>query len=223
MSLCLCFSSGVSQAAVLDFEDYLVRLTGADNPFDQSSMYGFTLDGLSWGMVSVLDFRGHDYCTGGPCFRDSPSSGDNALVPTGTSGYHVTVSASDDPSFDFNSAFFSGGIAWGPGEAYWPGAPAAATEIFARGFISQQQIDDDLPEFEFLIQNIYTNSPVEFVFDWQGLVRLDFDSTANTTHFAIDDFTFNETAVVPLPATLPMMLSAILSFGFLGIRGRKQS
>lgn len=90
--------------------------------------------------------------------------------------------------FDFNGAFFTS--AWDP-----------TNYITAIGYLDNSEIYRSTYQ-------VNQQTPTWLQFDFLGIDTLTLNSSGS--HFAMDNFTFNETAPVPEPATLFLLGSGVL-------------
>jgi hypothetical protein len=109
-------------------------------------------------------------------------------------------------TFTFNSTYLTG--AWNNGLDILVEGFQGGTSLFTRSL------------------TVDSTSPTLFTFDWVGIDRLKFTSSGGVdagyngggTHFAMDNFTFNEPiTTVPTPALLP----GLIGMGFTAWRKRK--
>jgi len=183
--------AGATGATVLTFDDISAAQTGTI-----ADGYG----GLDWDNMGYLNGSSH-----------APGSGyDNGTV----SGDYVaanlwaSVATVSDSLFDFNGAFFTG--AWNDGLN-----------------INIQGLNNGSAIFNTTIQ-VDHYGPTWFEANFVGIDQLVFNSYGGThvvtggagEHFAMDNFTFNETAPVPEPSTILLMGAGLL--GLVGYN-RKRS
>ncbi|MBW4450209.1 MAG: PEP-CTERM sorting domain-containing protein [Spirirestis rafaelensis WJT71-NPBG6] len=185
------FSTGQAHAVVVTFDD----LPG----FADSIPQGYA--GLNWDNFDSLN----------PVVFDAQSSGyGNGTVSTP----NVAFNAFGDPAaisvnsgkFDFNSTYLTG--AWNNG-----------LNILVEGFLGGQSLYSKT-----VIVN--STSPTLLNFDFLGIDNLKFTSFGGTnagydgdgTHFAMDNFTYNQTKPVPEPFTILGSLTA----GGIGVALRRK-
>ena len=181
-----------AEAIVLDF-DYITP----NNTNIVPGGYG----GLWWDNMSVNNTARYD----------DP----NGYVSGTVSPDYVAFNRSGDPSgvwmhngdpFDFNGAYLT--AAW-------------RNEL---NIVFDGYFDDDLLYSRTVVVSTY--EPTYFAFDFFGVNEVRFASSdgvdagtvGNGTHFAMDNFTYNEAAAVPEPSTYAMAALGLLGLGFIARR-----
>ncbi|MGD8570441.1 MAG: PEP-CTERM sorting domain-containing protein [Gammaproteobacteria bacterium] len=183
------FASNAS-ATVLTFDDVTTN-TGLTPIADG---YG----GLNWDNFGVIH-QSH-----------APGSGyDNGIVSGEYMAYNLNanIGTVDNSAFDFNGAYLVG--AWNDG-----------LNVNVQGWSGSTLLYDTTVVVD-------TTDSTWFDFNYVGIDRLVFNSYGGTPHpdltgagehFAMDNFTFNETASVPAPATLALFGLGLVGLSFSGRR-----
>uniref|UniRef100_C6E7W0 Ice-binding protein C-terminal domain-containing protein n=1 Tax=Geobacter sp. (strain M21) TaxID=443144 RepID=C6E7W0_GEOSM len=177
-------TTAASSATVLTFDE--IKTTG-DNQIDVPDGYG----GLTWQNIWATNT---DDETRGPGYRNGTVSG--SIVAFNADGRPGTIS---DRLFDFNGAYLT--AAWNNG-----------LNIQVQGYRGGNLAYDRTVVVD-------TTAPTFFLFDYAGVDRLTFDSFGGTNagyggvgfHFAMDNFTFNETTPIPEPSTFLLLGAGIMA------------
>ncbi|MGA1870495.1 MAG: PEP-CTERM sorting domain-containing protein [bacterium] len=183
---------GMANATVLTFDD-ITTATGYTSINNYVTGYGGFMWDQDWYLMHTPSYspQSSGYISG-------TASGDYILFNA-----YASVVSINDADFDFNGAYLT--AAWN-----------TDLNIRVRGF------DDGVQIYEQIVTTD-TNGPNWFDFDFLGIDQLEFYSYGGISagiggsgeHFAMDDFTVNES--VPEPATCLLLL-----FGFAGMVGIKK-
>ncbi|WP_069791059.1 PEP-CTERM sorting domain-containing protein (plasmid) [Cyanobacterium sp. IPPAS B-1200] len=184
--------AGTAQAVVLTFDD-VTQGSSAEIP----NGYG----GLNWSNFWVLKGTSQP----GNGYEKGIVSGDYVAFNSFANPAEITGSL-----FDFNGAFLT--AAWNDGLSVLVEGFNSGTNLYSQTVV------------------VNTTSPTWFDFNFLGVDRLRFSSfggvqnpnlSVSDTHFAMDNFTFNETQAVPEPTSLIGILG-LGAFGVISLRKRKR-
>ena len=184
--------AGAAGATVLTFDDITTATTGTI-----SNGYG----GLNWDQIGCVN--GADYHLGSG-YDNGTVSGDYVAA-----NQWANVATVSDSFFDFNGAYFTG--AWNDGLNINIQGLSGGTVLYNETI----QVDH--------------NGPTWFSANYIGINQLVISSYGGTQavvsgfgeHFAMDNFTFNETAPVPEPSTILLMGAGLL--GLVGYNRKRFS
>ena len=189
-------ATSVSLATVLSFDDFLTN-----DPIGTliESDYG----GLSWDNFYVKN-------TTIPLLPSGYVNGTVSGTNVAYNGFGMLGVISASP-FDFTGAYLTG--AWNNG-----------LSIEVRGYSGGILRYDQAVVVD-------STAPVFFRFDYTGIDMLTFDSfgginagyRGSGTHFAMDDFTFNETVTIPEPGTALLLGAGLVVMAYLRQYGSRQS
>jgi len=191
----------------------IMALTGFMANSGESSAAILTFEGLSDGAIAngygglnwnnMYALNATIYQPSG--YKNGRVSGDNVAY----NGFGTTATVTDG-LFTFDGAYFTG--AWNDGLNIRIQGYAGATLLYDTTIV------------------VNTSGPTYFNAGYQNIDKLVFDSFGGVdnpayvgggVHFAMDNFSINESSSVPEPATLTMFGLGALGFGFAGYRRRK--
>jgi hypothetical protein len=184
---------GMANATVLTFEDTEYALYGSD-PYDLT--FNENYGGLNWsyyfGIFNAPRMGSYGY-------QNGTVSGDYALF----NAYGTSVSVTSDDQFDWNGAWFSSV------------RDNTDSSVQVWGFRDNVRIYEDTISFNW-------GDPQWFEANWSDVDEVRFIGSwnSNYTRFAMDDFTFNEAAPVPEPATLLLFSTGLV--GLIAAKSRKK-
>jgi hypothetical protein len=185
-------TTGSAQALTLKFDDIS---TNYFTPMPNA--YG----GLDWSNFFVEN---------GTNANASNTGYANGIVSQNNAAYNgagLPAEISSNVAFTFNSAYLTGA---------WSNGLNILIEGYANGILSNSQT-----------VTVDTTSPTLFSLNWSNINRLKFSASGGTdifsstlkrTHFAMDNFTFNE-PVTPVPT--PALLPGLVGLGFGVLRKRR--
>ena len=184
---------GMANATVLTFEDTIYAKNGS-GPYDLS--FGENYGGLNWSYYFGI-FHAPEMINYG--YQNGTVSGEYALF----NAYGATVSVTSDDQFDWNGAWF-GSV-----------RDNTTSSVRVWGFRDNVRIYEDTISFNW-------GNPQWFEANWSDVDEVRFIGSwnSNYTRFAMDDFTFNEAAPVPEPATMLLFGTGLV--GLIAARTRKK-
>ena len=186
---------GMANATVLTFED-TVYATSGSGPYDLS--FDEDYGGLDWsnyfGIFHAPEMGNYGY-------QNGTVSGDYALFNV----YGTNVSVSSNNQFDWNGAWF-GSV-----------RNNSSSRVAVQGYRDNVRIYEDTISLDW-------GDPQWFEANWSDIDEVRFIGSWNSdyTRFAMDNFTFNEAAPVPEPATMILFGTGLLGLAAFTRRKNKK-